>query len=507
MLIRGIAAATALLAVPAALASAGPAVDAPKGPPARVSPGIAWGGCPDDLSRSLRCGTVDVPLNHADPTGPTTTLGVSLAQATGVKRGTILVNPGGPGGQGMWLAAAVHRSLPADLRAAYDVVGVDPRGNGHSSPIQCVDTAVYDKAPKPDPVPRTDADTQALLARARAYADGCAARAGAMLPHLGTVANAHDLDAVRAALGDDKVSYIGWSYGTYLGAVYGRLYPQRVDRMILDSIVDPRPEGIWYGVNLGQDVAFQARWRDFTDWAARHDDVLRLGVDQAAVEASLARVLAGVRAVPAGPVGPAEVYDILTSAMYDDDQWPPLARAMRAYLAGDTAPVTALYEPPDADTANSQAIYTAVECADGPWPRDWAQWQRDADALNRANPILTWPNTWLNAPCRFWPVAPREPLRIDGQGLPGVLLIQGERDAATPLIGGVHMHDALPSSRLVTVHGEGNHAVLVFNPNNCVTRYAYTYLRDGTLPPGDRVCQGGTEPDPQAGPGAKGRGR
>jgi pimeloyl-ACP methyl ester carboxylesterase len=507
MLIRGVAAVAALLAVPATLAAAGSAAETREAPPPRVSPGIAWGGCPDDIPRALRCGTLAVPLDHDDPAGPTTTLGVSLAQATGAKRGTILVNPGGPGGRGMWLAAAVHRSLPADLRAAYDVVGVDPRGNGHSSPIQCVDTAVFDKAPKPDPVPRTDADKQVLLARARTYAEGCAARAGAMLPHLGTIANAHDLDAVRAALGEHKISYLGWSYGTYLGAVYGRLYPQRVDRMILDSIVDPSPEGIWYGANLGQDIAFQARWRDFTRWAARHDAVLRLGADPDAVEASFGRVLDGVRAAPADSVGPAEVYDAVSSAMYDNDQWPALARAMRAYLAGDARPITALYQPPDAAQANAQAVYTAVECIDGPWPRDWAVWDRDADALHRANPLLTWPNTWLNAPCQFWPVAPHQPVRIHGRGLPGVLLVQADRDAATPPAGAVRMRDALPTSRLVTIRGEGNHGVLVFSPNECAARYAHEYLRDGTLPSGDRVCPGGHEPDPNAEPAAKGRAR
>lgn len=497
MVIRGLAAGAAMLGTLAALATAGPATALPEAPP-RVSPGLTWGPCPPDLSRALRCGTLDVPLDHTRPDGPTTTLGVSLAQATGTKVGTILVNPGGPGGKGMWLAAAVQRALPADLRAAYDIVGVDPRGNGHSSPIQCVDTAVFDKAPKPDPVPRSDADKQALLARARAYAEGCEARAGGMLPHLSTEANAHDLDAVRAALGEERIGYIGWSYGTYLGAVYGHLYPRRVDRMILDSIVDPSPEGIWYGVNLGQDIAFQARWRDFTRWAARHDAKLRLGTTPEGVEASLARVLAGVRAAPAGPVGPAEVYDMLSSAMYDDDGWPPLARALGAYLEADHGPIRKLYEPPGADKANGTAIYTAVECADGPWPRDWAVWNRDADALHRTNPILTWPNTWLNAPCQFWPVAPREPVRLDGAGLPGVLLVQADRDAATPMVGGVAMHRALPTSRLVTVVGDGNHGVFVFNPNKCVADIAHAYLRDGTLPASDRTCAAGAEPNPDA---------
>lgn len=495
IVVRAVAATAVAVVAVTGLAPAGPAA----APDRRlaVASGITWGACPADLPRGPDCGVLDVPLDRARPDGPTTRLALARARATGTRTGTILVNPGGPGGQGMWLAAAVHRALPPDLRARYDVVGVDPRGNGHSSPIQCVDTAVFDKAPKPDPVPRGEADKQALLARARAYAEGCAARAGAMLPHLSTVDNAHDLDAVRAALGEERISFVGWSYGTYLGAVYGQLFPERVDRMILDSIVDPRPEGIWYGVNLGQNIAFQSRWGDFTRWAARHDAALGLGASPPQVEASWERVLAGVRAAPAGgTVGPAEALDAVTGAMYDDGQWPGLAAVLGAYLRGDVAPLTRLHRAPNADKANSTAIYTAVECADGPWPRDWAVWNRDAEALNLRHPILTWSNTWMNAPCQFWPVPPREPVRIDGRGLPGVLLVQAERDAATPLVGGTAMRQALPTSRLVTVLGEGNHGVLVFNSNECVDGLAHAYLRDGTLPDTDRTCRGGSEPKP-----------
>ncbi|MDI2132775.1 alpha/beta hydrolase [Yinghuangia seranimata] len=495
VLARGIAAGLALAAF-ASVSALAAGSEAPAAPEPRISPGITWGGCPADLARGLRCGTLDVPLDHDRPDSRTTRLAVALAQATGPgpRLGTLVVNPGGPGGQGMWLAAAVQRALPPDLRERYDIVGIDPRGNGHSSPIQCVDTQTYDRAPKPDPVPRTAADKQALIARARAYAEGCADRGGDLLAHVSTLDNAHDIDAVRVALGERKISYLGWSYGTYLGAVYAQLHPDRVDRLVLDSIVDPTPQGIWYGVNLGQDIAFQARWRDFTRWAARHDDVLRLGTAPDQVEGTFARVLAGVRAAPAGAVGPAEVYDIVTSALYDDDRWNGLARALRRYLDGDPAPLTALNEPPDERKANAVAVYTAVECGDAEWPRDWAVWDRDADALNRANPLLTWPNTWLNAPCAFWPRTGRTPPAINGAGLRGALLVQNERDAATPLAGAVAMHRALPTSRLVTVREAGSHGVLVFNPNRCAADAAWAYLRDGTLPATDVLCQGATEP-------------
>jgi pimeloyl-ACP methyl ester carboxylesterase len=261
--------------------------------------------------------------------------------------------------------------------------------------------------------------------------------------------------------------------------VYGQLFPERVDRMILDSVVDPRPEQIWYRANLGQDVAFQARWRDF---------VAAVGTD---VEDVFARALAGVRARPAGgTVGPAELYDLATRALYDSSTWADLAGALRAYDRGDATALTALYRVPTARDANTTAIYTAVECHDGPWPREWPDWARDAKALYPANPLLTWSNTWMNAPCAFWPVPPRTPITIDGHDLPPVLLVQGTHDPATPPAGAAALHAALPSSRQITVVGEGDHGILAFRPNDCVLAAAGAYLVDGTLPAGrDTTCE------------------
>ncbi|WP_406287016.1 alpha/beta hydrolase [Embleya sp. NBC_00896] len=463
--------------------AAGPALgDRPRTHPlVRVSPGIGWGACPADLDDpGLRCGTLEVPLDHARPDGPTTTLGVSRAQAsgTGPRLGTIVVNPGGPGGGGMWLAGMVWRALPEHIRQRYDVVGVDPRGNHHSDPISCVD-ASFAKAPGPDPVPGDAQAEQRLVDRARAYARGCAERAGDLLPHLGTLENAHDLDAVRAALGEPRLDFIGWSYGTYLGAVYGQLFPERVGRMILDSVVDPRPDQVWYGANLRQDVAFQSRWRDFT---------AAVGPD---IEDVFARTLAGVRARPAGDVvGPAELFDLATRTLYNSRAWNEFAGVLRAYDRGDAAALAARYTPPTAQDANGTAIYTAVECHDGPWPRDWGVWDRDAKALARTAPLVTWSNTWLNAPCAFWPVPARAPLAIDGHDLPPVLLIQGTRDPATPAAGASALHAALPSSHLITVQDEGDHGILAFQPNDCVLKAAAAYLADGTLPAGrDSTCE------------------
>ncbi|MEU0931938.1 alpha/beta hydrolase [Embleya sp. NPDC005971] len=464
----------------AAVPASGPDPGARR-PSARVPAAIAWGACPADVAApGLRCGTLAVPVDHTRADGPTTTLGVSLAPAGGgaPRRGTIVVNPGGPGGGGMWPADLVRRAMPERVRQSYDIVGVDPRGNHHSDPISCVD-ASFDRAPKPDPVPATAQDEQRLIERARDYARGCAERAGDLLPHLGTLENARDLDLVRAALGESRISFIGWSYGTYLGAVYGHLFPERVDRMILDSVVDPRPDQVWYRINLRQDIAFQGRWRDL------------VAAEGADLDDLFARTLAGVRAEPAGGlVGPAELRDLATRALYNSRSWPEFAAALRAHDRGDPGPLAALYTPATAQDANGTAIYTAVECHDGPWPRDWSVWDRDARAVDRTAPLTTWSNTWLNAPCAFWPVPARTPPTIDGHDLPPVLLVQGTRDPATPPAGASALHQALPSSHLITVLDEGDHGILAFQPAPCVLRAAAAYLTDGTLPPGrDTTCE------------------
>ncbi|GCD96394.1 alpha/beta fold hydrolase [Embleya hyalina] len=421
-IVVAVAAVAAMIAGTAAGPASGP--DAAH-PAVGSTPGVVWGGCPDDVAEpGPRCGTPAVPVDHARPDGPATTLGPSLAAATGgaARRGTIVVNPGGPGGGGMWLAGLVRRALPERVRQSYDIVGVDRRGD----PISCVD-ASFDRVPRPDPVPATARDEERLVERARTHARGRAERAGDLLPHPGTLENARDPDLVRAALGRSKLSFIGWSYGPCLGAVHGQSFPERVDRMIPDNIVDPRPDQVWYGSNLRQDIAFQGRRRDFLDASGADPDPI------------LTRVLAAARTrALADAVGPAELYDLAARTLYNSRTRPDFA----------------------------------------------------ARAVDASAPLTAWSDTWPNAPCALRPVPARTPTRIDGHDLPPVPLIQGTRDPATPPAGANAPHDALPSSHLITVLGEGDHGILAFQPDDCVPAAAAAYPTDGTLSAGrDTTCE------------------
>lgn len=253
--------------------------------------GIDWQDCPADwnLAKPIQCGYVTVPLDYAKPHGRQIKLAVDRIGNTGTKaerQGALLYNPGGPGGSGLRFPARVTGKNPvwANAAKAYDFVGFDPRGVGRSAPISCVDPQEFVKAPKMDPVPDSEADKLAQRKLAREYAEGCHDRSGAMLPHMTTPNTARDLDVIRAALGEKKLNFLGVSYGTYLGAVYGTLFPGHLRRMVVDSVVNPSRDKIWYQANLDQDVAFEGRWKDWQDWVAANDATYHLGTTRAAVQ-------------------------------------------------------------------------------------------------------------------------------------------------------------------------------------------------------------------------------
>jgi pimeloyl-ACP methyl ester carboxylesterase len=492
------AAAVVAATVAAAPAGAGtpPRADAP------AAAGIDWRKCGTARHPELQCATLAVPLDHARPRGERITLALTRVPHTApVSQGPLLVNPGGPGGSGRALAGIVASSLPAEVAARYDVIGFDPRGVGASRPA--LDCRPGHFAPvRPGSLPRTPATERANLARAESFAEACGAKYARVLPHLDTVAAARDMEAIRAALGAPRISYLGYSYGTYLGAVYAKLFPHRVGRMALDSVADPA--GVWYEANLRQSLAFDDRHRAFLAWVARHHATYRLGTDPERVETRWYAMRAALARNPAaGKVGAAELEDTFVPGGYHDRYWPALAAAFAAYAReGDTGPLVEAYEEfgaVDAAGANSYSVYAAVQCRDAAWPRDWRRWREDNRALYRKAPFLTWNNAWYNAPCAFWPVPARRPVDIANDELPPVLLFQATHDAATPYQGAVRVRRLLAGSRLVVEDGGGNHGVTL-RGNACLDRHLTAYLADGTVPRGgggaDAVCPALPEPVP-----------
>ncbi|QYC39499.1 Tripeptidyl aminopeptidase precursor [Nonomuraea coxensis DSM 45129] len=468
---------------------------------------VVWGTCPrvtgKAVNAALECATVEVPLDYSRPSGQSIKVAINRIRAKTPRNadrlGTLLINPGGPGASGRALTEYVASGLPAGVSERYDVVGFDPRGVGASEPaLSCVDPEVFYRAPRQDAVPHSVADEQRLLARAATYAGRCGERWSWLLPHLSTENAARDMDRIRAALGEERISYLGFSYGTYLGAVYATLFPKRVKRLVLDSIVDPT--AVWYRSNLTQDHSFERRHHQFLTWIAGHHDVYKLGRTFRQTQFAYYAMRDRLRTRPAGGVmGPSELDDAFIITGYSDRVWPQFAQAWSDYVRqGETKGLLDLYEKHgknDASDENGYAVYLGVQCRDARWPREWSTWRGDMYAAHRTAPFLTWPNTWFNAPCAFWPVPGGPPVEVRGSAkLPPVLMLQARDDAATPYAGALRMRRLFPTARLVMDKG-GNHGVSLAG-NQCVDRHLAAYLLDGTLPRRDAVCEALPQPSP-----------
>jgi pimeloyl-ACP methyl ester carboxylesterase len=451
---------------------------------------LSWHSCTAQ-GASLQCASLQVPLDYSHPDGRKITLALSEVPATAPpskRQGVLLVNPGGPGGSGLSLAAFVAQGLDPAVASEYDIIGFDTRGVGSSVPSLSCDASFFSRA-RPNYIPTSSAVEQANENRAKTYAADCEKKYGWLLPYMTTENIARDMDSIRVALGQQKINYFAYSYGTYIGQVYATLFPQRVRRMVLDSTVDPA--GVWWTDNLQQDYAFEARIEAFFAWIAKYDRVYHLGSTAAEVSSRWYQARGDLAAHPIpGPsgqplIGPDEFDDTMLIGGYDNGYWPGLASALASYLNDhSTGQLVSQYDSEGTQNENEFAVYNAVECGDVNWPRSWATWDTDTRQVYATAPFEAWDNAWYNAACAFWPVkGPSKPLQIKGAGLPGILMLQGTLDAATPYAGAQAAHKLLPSARMVVVEGGGNHGQSLSDPpNNCVDGYLNRYLATGALP-------------------------
>jgi pimeloyl-ACP methyl ester carboxylesterase len=467
---------------------------------------LHWHSCSGELAAyGVRdCTMLSVPLNYADPGGRHISLALDMVPATAPRsqqQGIMLVNPGGPGASGLPWAPIIADGLSRGVAKDYDIVGFDPRGVGSSVPALSCDPGFFSGV-RPNYIPANAAAEQVLVNRAKTYAADCEQKFGWLLPYMTTEDVARDMDSIRAAFGVSKINYYAFSYGTYMGQVYATLFPSRVRRMVLDSTVDPT--GVWYTDNVDQDYAFQERIEAFFAWVAKYDGTYQLGSTTAQVQAAWYRARNQLLAHPVdGKIGADEFDDTFLQGGYLEEFWPGLAQALSSYLnSGKTADMIAQYEGIGTQNENEDAVYNAVQCSDVNWPRSWAYWTTDTEMIYEKAPFQAWDNAWVNAACAFWPVqGPAKPLQIKGGGLPGILMLQGTLDAATPYAGAQDAHKLLPSARMVVVEGGGNHGQSLEQPSNsCIEGYLNAYLATGSLPqaPGlvNATCPAVPDPTP-----------
>ncbi|RDI63699.1 alpha/beta hydrolase [Nocardia pseudobrasiliensis] len=452
-----------------------------------------WRPCGDERldKAGAQCADITVPLNYIQPQGDTTTVAISrLAADPAQRRGVMLSNPGGPGGPGLDFTLGFGTGLPDDVRARYDMIGMDPRGIGRSSPVNCHwPTGLSLRSAGADP-----AKFDESVAQVRDLAQRCQSAEGKRLAQINTRNTARDMDVIRAVLGVDKISYFGTSYGTYLGAVYTQMFPERVDRFVLDSSVDPDR----YGRGMFEDmVAVNERALDeWADWTAARDGEYRLGTTRSAVRATVSELIRTAGETPIR-IGAHAVDDrllplLLFKRLSDPAQNADLATVIRQLA--DAAEGQQVRPGPSLEEDLALMLdgkpmeasgQDAVMCGDVSYPRD-PQWYRRAVEAGRAEHPVFAPLLDNISTCAFW-ADPAEPSTKVRNDLP-VLMIQATGDTRTTYAGAQAMHRALTGSRMVTLENTRIHGILDTVPNRCVRAAVAAYYRDATLPPADIAC-------------------
>ncbi|MGM1062517.1 alpha/beta hydrolase [Saccharothrix sp. Mg75] len=474
---------------------------------ASATPRITWGTCPalaEGAGRDprLTCGTVEVPLDHRDPGGEKIEVAVSKLPAAKSRdrRGVLLLNPGGPALSGLDTPGVVAPTLPPSVLAAYDLIGFDPRGVGHSTPQSCGldDPSLADLFP----YPAADGSITANVDRARTAAERCATNAGEKLRYFTTANTARDLDRIRAALGEEKISYWGQSYGTYLGVVYGSLFPERVDRVVLEGNVDPTK--VWAKATDNWGKAMAERFPDAAEVAAAQHAALGLGgtVDEVtrkylALADRLDRTPAPVPGTPLALSG-SVLRTVTYSLLLDNGTLPVLAQFWKAAvgLADGTLTeadgrvlrqvFTAPPPTPGVPADNQATLFLALTCGDAPWSDDVDEYARRTAEDRAAWPLTAGmpANTW---PCAFWPKPVEEPVRVTGEGPRTTLILQNRRDNATPWEDGLGLYEVLGGRAAFVGADNGGHYAY-HRGSACVDEATVTFLTTGRLPEEEVYC-------------------
>jgi pimeloyl-ACP methyl ester carboxylesterase len=434
-------------------------------------PAVVWESC-----GTAECATVTVPMDHADPTGATIDLAVLRLPARGDRIGALFVNFGGPGSGAVDLLPTFP--LRDEVRERFDIVAVDPRGVGGSTPLDCgIDPAELYAV---DPTVEDDADADALVAISEAYAADCAETRGELLDHVGTRDVARDLDRIRAGMGDDRIDFLGYSYGTAIGQTYAELFPERVRTMVLDGVVDPAPDGIEVAVQQAR--GFETA---LARWAAACGDRPSCALDDpvAAVDDVLALAESGI---PAGgdELGPGEVAIGLAMPLYNTGLWPALDQAVTTALDGDGSAMLGLAE--QYLRLVDFSAYYAVSCLDSTWPDTAAEHlaaaERAATEAPRFGEAIV--NDYLR--CAVWPEEPDPLGPITAPGSPPILVVSTTGDPATPHQNAVDVAARLADGVLVTRDGDGH--TIVFQGDACIDAITIAYLVDEVVPPAGSRC-------------------
>ncbi|WP_327225131.1 alpha/beta hydrolase [Streptomyces platensis] len=466
----------------------------------------AWKRCYPTAPANFQCAKVKVPLDYRRPDGKKIELAISRikAQDHGQRHGVLLMNPGGPGGDDDHATPLEwHEQLPKSVRDRFDLVGFDPRGQGKSAPVHCGLTKDEDTGKRPYRPGTFDRD----VAWARSVADKCRARQGDKLSHITTRNTARDMDVIRAVLGEKKISYLGVSYGTYLGAVYTQMFPGRADRFVLDSAVDPNR--VWRGMETVKSPDYERAFTRWSKWTAQRAALYHLGDTPAKVRKTFWDLVARANRTPIKVDGEmltgddlrtsSNMFFIVRKGAERVVQWKKAAKGTTANQAPPASnPKSPTPPSPSADSTTTDSSndhmpgFWSIVCSDTrTWPRDPAQYRHDA-ARDKARYPLYGDIAANITPCAFWSKGSEPATTVNNTA--SALILHNEWDPATSLASGLGLHQAMKGSRMVKVAGGEGHGVYGEPHPSCAKQAATTYLTTGRLPANDMTCRASSNP-------------
>ena len=457
---------------------------------------LEWTAC----GEGLQCSTAKAPMDWSEPGADTIELALVRQPATsGNRLGSLLINPGGPGGSGFdFVNDSVDYATDERLQASFDIVGFDPRGVNRSTPVSCyedpaeLDAYIYDIAPG---TIGSDEWLAAVTDAARKFGARCLELTGPLLGLVDTPSAARDLDLLRAILGDKKLNYLGYSYGTLLGAVYADLFPNKTGRLVLDGAVDPA--GSDFDQTATQAVGFENALKAFLADCPTADDC-PFGDD---VDDSLAQIRALLDSLDASPLsnedgrqlGSSAMFTAIILPLYNQDSWQYLRELFTQVFQGDAQYAFQLADSyngrnPDGSYRDNQTeAFISINCLDAHGDGDVATMRAEAEELKALAPVFGPQMSYGGTGCPNWPVpAKRDRVPIVAAGSADILVIGTTNDPATPYKWAVTVAETLENGHLVTYEGEGHTA---YNKSNaCVNDTVDNFLIDGTVPESDPKC-------------------
>ncbi len=445
---------------------------------------VSWKDCGGN-----RCARIRVPLDYDKPQGRSITLSVLKvpALAKSQRVGSLIVNPGGPGGSGVDYASNASSYFGSELRQAFDIVGFDPRGVGRSTPVQCLPDSRLDAFIASDPDPDTAAEVRRANRLLAEFGAGCVEESGKLASHVSTVEAARDIDILRAVVGDDRLSYFGASYGTFLGATYAELFPKRVGRMVLDGALDPSVSSL--ELNLVQARGFETALRAYVGACVDQGDCFLGGsVDEGVTR--IRELLDDVerQPLPAGgrPLQAGNAVLGIWMPLYNQDYWPILDAALKAAIDGDGSTLLSLSDAyvsrgPNGYVDNSLEALYAVNCLDHDDAIPASEVSTYLPRFEEASPTFGAIFAYSLSSCEQWPISTgRVPEEINAVGAAPILVIGTTRDPATPLEWAEALADQLESGVLIRRDGDGHTG---YNAgNSCVDSAVESYLVSGKVP-------------------------